>query len=88
MFSFIRSLFRSFLLFIGVVKMTTQDLHAKSVKLGKKFAAIYRDSTDFKAIDAALDAYIESRRAIKRDQPGYNRYGAYEAYKATQGYLS
>lgn len=88
MLSFIRSLFRSFLLFIGVVKMTTQDLHAKSLELGKKFASVYHGSSDAATIDAALDAYIASRRAIAREEPGHPRYGAYQAYKATQGWLS
>ena len=66
--------------------MTTEELHVKSVKLGKKFATLYRESIDLTAIDQAREDYIESRRAIKKNQFG-DRYGSYEAYKASQGWL-
>jgi len=66
--------------------MNDHELHVKSVRLGKKFATLWHGSTDHTAIDKAREDYIESRRAIKRDQFG-ERHGAYQAYKASQGML-
>jgi hypothetical protein len=54
--------------------------------LGDIYASLYSETTDLDAIDRALDAYIASRRALKRDPITGRRYGAGEAYTATQGY--
>ena len=66
--------------------MTTLELHDRSITLGNIFASLYRETTDFKAIDRALDAYIASRRALKRDGYTGRRYGAGEAFESTQGF--
>jgi len=65
--------------------MTTLELHDRSIELGNRFAELYRMTEDLDAIDKALDAYIASRRAIHSRNMG-RRYGAGEAYQATQGY--
>ena len=66
--------------------MTTLELHDRSVMLGDIYASLYRETTDLDAIDKALDAYIASRRALKRDPYTGRRYGASEAFKSTQGF--
>ena len=66
--------------------MTTQELHDRSIMLGDIYASVYRETSDFDAIDRALDAYVASRRALKRDPITGKRYGATRAYDATQGY--
>jgi hypothetical protein len=66
--------------------MTTLELHDRSITLGDIYASLYSETTDLDAIDRALDAYIASRRALKRDPITGRRYGAGEAYTATQGY--
>ena len=66
--------------------MTTQELHDRSIMLGDIYASVYRETSDLDAIDRALDAYIASRRALKRDPITGRRYGATRAYDATQGH--
>ena len=66
--------------------MTTQELHDRSIMLGDIYASVYRETSDFDAIDRALDAYVASRRALKRDPITGRRYGATRAYDATQGH--
>ena len=65
--------------------MTTQELHDRSIMLGDIYASVYRETSDFDAIDRALDAYVASRRALKRDPITGKRYGATRAYDATHG---
>ena len=67
---------------------TISELHAKSVRLGNRFASLYRTSNDHHAILEALEDYKEARRAIPEGDGhhlGLRRFGSYEAYKATQG---
>ena len=66
--------------------MTTLELHDRSISLGNIYASLYRETTDLGAIDRALDAYIASRRALKRDSYTGRRYCAGKAYEATQGF--
>jgi hypothetical protein len=66
--------------------MTTQELHDRSITLGDIYASVYRETSDLDAIDRALDAYVASRRALKRDPITGRRYGATRAYDATQGF--
>ena len=70
--------------------MTIQELHNRSIKLGNKYAELYagplRTNEDYMALDEALDAYIASRRMLKRDPITGRRYGATKAYEATQGF--
>jgi len=70
--------------------MTTLELHDRSIELGNRFADLYagplRTNEDYRALDGALDAYIASRRALKPDTYTGRRYGAGEAYHATQGH--
>ncbi len=66
--------------------MTTQELHDRSITLGDIYASVYRETSDLDAIDRALDAYVASRRALKRDPITGRRYGATRAYDATQGH--
>ena len=70
--------------------MTTQELHDRSIMLGNKYAELYaapvRTNEDYRALDKALDAYIASRRMLKRDPYTGRRYGATKAYEATQGF--
>ena len=70
--------------------MTTQELHDRSIMLGNKYAELYaaplRTNEDYMALDEALDAYIASRRLLKRDPFTGRRYGASKAYEATQGF--
>ena len=70
--------------------MTTQELHDRSVMLGDIYASLYaaplRTNGDYIALDEALDAYIASRRLLKRDPYTGRRYGARKAYEATQGF--
>jgi hypothetical protein len=66
--------------------MTTLELHDRSISLGNIYASLYRETTDLGAIDRALDAYIASRRALKRDSYTGRRYGAGEAFESTQGF--
>ena len=69
---------------------TTLELHDRSIKLGNKYAELYaaplRTNEDYMALDEALDAYIASRRMLKRDPITGRRYGATKAYEATQGF--
>jgi hypothetical protein len=69
---------------------TTLELHDRSIKLGNKYAELYaaplRTNEDYMALDEALDAYIASRRMLKRDPYTGRRYGASEAFKSTQGF--
>ena len=70
--------------------MTTQELHNRSIMLGNKYAELYaspvQTNEDYMALDKALDAYIASRRMLKRDPYTGRRYGAKGAYEATQGF--
>ena len=70
--------------------MTIQELHDRSIKLGNKYAELYagplRTNEDYMALDEALDAYIASRRLLKRDPFTGRRFGATNAYEATQGF--
>jgi hypothetical protein len=70
--------------------MTTQELHDRSIMLGNKYAELYaspvQTNEDYMALDKALDAYIASRRMLKRDPYTGRRFGATKAYEATQGY--
>ncbi len=66
--------------------MTTLELHDRSITLGNKFAEVYAATSNVDEQDLALDAYIAARRALKRDGYTGRRYGASEAYQATQGF--
>ena len=70
--------------------MTTQELHNRSIMRGNKYAELYaapvQTNEDYMALDKALDAYIASRRMLKRDPYTGRRFGATKAYEATQGY--
>ena len=64
---------------------TISELHARSVRLGNRFASLYHTSNDHHAILEALEDYKEARRAIPEGREWETRFGSYDAYKATQG---
>ena len=62
--------------------MNTEQLHAISLVKATAFRNAYAENAD--NTQELLDDYIESRRAIERDPKYRARYGANEAFRATQ----
>ena len=78
--------FRPFFLFLGVVQMTNDELHAESLRLGDKFAAEYAAGSDaHDTVLESLEAYKEARRKLPKSSITGKRLGAYEAFLSTQG---
>ena len=61
------------------VPVNVEERHDLSVSLGKAFAQSYRLHPSCEFTTTLLEMYRESRRMVE------NRYGAFEAYCATQG---
>ena len=69
------------------VPTRVDERHALSLLIGKAFAQSYKISNGSKVeeTEQLLELYRESRRMVDRETFGSERYGAFDAYLATQG---
>ena len=66
------------------VPVSVEERHELSLSLGKAFAQSYRLHPACEFTTQLLEMYKESRRMVDRQESHHGRYGAFEAYCATQ----
>ena len=69
----------------STVPVAVEERHELSLLLGKAFAMSYRQHAMCEQTTQLLDMYRESRRMVDSPPNYTTRYGAYDAYLATQG---
>ena len=67
------------------VPIRVEERHDLSVLIGKAFALSYSLHTHCEQTTQLLDMYREARRMVDTPPQSSERYGAYDAYLATQG---
>ena len=69
----------------STVPVSVEERHDLSVLIGKAFALSYSLHTHCEQTTQLLDMYREARRMVDTPPQSSERYGAYDAYLATQG---
>ena len=67
------------------VPIRVEERHDLSVLIGKAFALSYSLHTHCEQTTQLLDMYRKARRMVDTPPQSSERYGAYDAYLATQG---
>jgi hypothetical protein len=68
----------------ATVPVAVEERHELSLLLGKAFARSYRLHQHSEETATLLQLYRDSRHWCKNENPYEKRYGAYDAYLATQ----
>jgi len=72
----------------ATVPQSIEDRHNLSLTIGKAFAQSYKLHTHCEQTTQLLEMYRESRRMVDNEKLCESRYGAYDAYLATQDFGS
>tara|TARA_R110000851_G_scaffold196400_2_gene347301 strand:- start:1305 stop:1529 length:225 start_codon:yes stop_codon:yes gene_type:complete len=67
------------------VPCAVEERHDLSILLGKAFAMSYKIHPLTDQTDSLLGMYRDARRMVDNEKPHESRYGAFDAYLATQG---
>ena len=69
----------------STVPVAVEERHDLSILLGKAFAMSYKMHPLTEQTDKLLEMYRDARRMVDRQENTIGRYGAFDAYLATQG---